>query len=161
MSGWGRTHISAPRVRGWDAASRADSIRTSRPARRRTALTVRRTPPSASQESRRDLSAHSVPGIVSTAAATSLRLRPRRHREKKYAAARRPVESKRISVSRGKNSLIGYLLNQNTPDWDTHRYGTGSGSDLVLALCASRGGARSLPLPVPYRCRSLRRERLP
>jgi len=31
------------------------------------------------------------------------------------------------------------------------RHGTGSGSDLVLALCAFREGARSLPLPVPYR----------
>src|SRR2546425_3747333 len=30
-----------------------------------------------------------------------------------------------------------------------HRYGTGSGSDLVLAF------TRSLPLPVPYRCLSI------
>jgi hypothetical protein len=40
--------------------------------------------------------------------------------------------------------------------WDTHRYGTGSGSDLAPLRDAHNEGTRSLPLPVLYRWRVFR-----
>ncbi len=43
-----------------------------------------------------------------------------------------------------------YLYERHTKIW-MKRYGTGSGSDRVVLWDARSNGARSLPLPVPYR----------